>query len=507
MLCSYLTREKNNMNTKILKRAVCSLLGATLSMVALMPQSAQAWVFPAGADHFVVDTTSDDPDKDINDIKCETVTGKCSLRAAIMQANAFGVGQIRFASNVAMIKPQSALPVITAKIDIDGKRDLNGQIHLGPILTHINAINVSSGATLVIKGNNSKIKNMRISSSPANAADIEVGFGTGMDIRDNWLGMVKGNCSETTVVFRQGGYGVRVLGTVFAWQGQPAVVIENNMIGCHKEAGIYIRGSDVQVIGNSIGVYTSPINANDAANVVPNNHGVQVVGPNVLNTLIRNNWIAGNKNAGVLFTDAVFAAKIKGNLIGTTLAGNAALANGSAGIHIIGGGDNVIGGLTIEDRNLISGNGGTGIYLLHSAYNSVLGNHIGVDRFGQNKLGNGSTGVYMNGGEGNMIGCTQACQSFKANLIGGNGSQGLWVHSGSKHRIVANRIGINYTSGDQISPIDLGNGEQGLYVTESTDVKIGLAGHGNVFGFNGGLAIEVSPECVNTSQVDNLVVN
>ncbi|MCW1968783.1 MAG: right-handed parallel beta-helix repeat-containing protein [Anaerolineae bacterium] len=495
------------MNTKIFKRAACSLLGATLSMLSLMPQSAQAWVLPAGADHFVVDTASDDPDKDINNIKCETVTGKCSLRAAIMQANAFGVGQIRFASNVAMIKPQSALPVITAKIDIDGKRDLNGQIHLGPILTHINAINVSSGPTLVIKGNNSKVKNMRISSSPANAADLEVGFGTGMDIRDNWLGMVKGNCVESVDVFRQGGYGVRVLGAVFAWQGQPSVVIENNVIGCHKEAGIHIHGSDVQVIGNSIGAYTSPINPNAAANVVPNNHGVQVVGPNVPNTLIRNNWIAGNKNAGVLFTDAVFAAKIKGNVIGTTSAGDAVLANGAVGVHIIGGGDNVIGGLTIEDRNLISGNGVSGIYLQHSVYNSILGNYIGVDRFGQQKLGNASTGIYTNGGEGNMIGCTQACQSFKANLIGGNGSQGIWLHKGSKHRVVGNRIGISYTGGDQISPINLGNGEQGLYVTESTDIKIGLAGHGNVFGFNGGLAIEVSPECINTTQVDNLVVN
>ena len=86
-----------------------------------------------------------------------------------------------------------------------------------------------------------------------------------------------------------------------------------------------------------------------------------------------------------------------GNLIGVDATGRAALGNSDDGIFIhLGSADNVIGGQTPAERNVISGNGGNGLALESpdTSGNRVLGNYIGTDVTGRHAVPNAAAGVY-----------------------------------------------------------------------------------------------------------------
>src|SRR6185503_1675077 len=91
--------------------------------------------------------------------------------------------------------------------------------------------------------------------------------------------------------------------------------------------------------------------------------------------------INGNSNA------------VTGCYIGTSLAGTAKLPNGAAGVTIVNGIGNRIGGSNPGDRNLLSGNG-TGLYIvgLRASNNVVVGNFIGTDVSGAVDVGNSLNG-------------------------------------------------------------------------------------------------------------------
>src|SRR5206468_1008551 len=100
---------------------------------------------------------------------------------------------------------------------------------------------------------------------------------------------------------------------------------------------------------------------------------------------------------------------IEGNFIGTNAAGTAALANGSGGLGggiLVGASsNNTVGGTTPDERNLISGNVGPGISSQGGSGNVVQGNLIGTDITGTLALGNTGPGVNFNG-TNNVIGGT-----------------------------------------------------------------------------------------------------
>src|SRR3989442_11170628 len=78
----------------------------------------------AAAKTFTVDTTGDGADANVGNGVCATAAGKCSLRAAIEEANAnAGKDTINFnipGSGVKTISPGSPLPNITESVIIDG---------------------------------------------------------------------------------------------------------------------------------------------------------------------------------------------------------------------------------------------------------------------------------------------------------------------------------------------------------------------------------------------------
>ena len=159
---------------------------------------------------------------------------------------------------------------------------------------------------------------------------------------------------------------------------------------------------------------------------------------------------------------------VLGNYLGTDATGMVSRGNANDGIEIANGANNTIGGLTVAERNIISGNGlGIRIAGSTSAGNVIVGNYIGANASGVASLGNRLHGVFFSSlgiagttigdPHNNRLGGTTAPE---ANLIVNNGAGGGgWdgVSLRSSAGIVANAILGNsiYANGDL--GIDLGN--------------------------------------------------
>lgn len=131
---------------------------------------------------------------------------------------------------------------------------------------------------------------------------------------------------------------------------------------------------------------------------------------------------------------------IQANFIGTGPAGNAALPNGYEGIFISGSKGNLIGGTNAADRNLISGNSDAGIYLLNSSGNTIWGNHVGVGATGAAAVPNQNNGVAIYASGGNQVG---GAGPGMRNVLSGNQGSGVYLITASSisNRIQGNYVG------------------------------------------------------------------
>lgn len=140
---------------------------------------------------------------------------------------------------------------------------------------------------------------------------------------------------------------------------------------------------------------------------------------------------------------------IQGNFIGTDTTGTLARSNGSFGIWVKSAG-NQIGGTTAAARNVISGGNDTGIYIYNTSSNVVQGNYIGVSATGAARLGNQNSGIMIDGSSGNLIGGANASAR---NLVSGNGVSGVFLNGAgaSRNVIQGNYIGTDVSGGLVVS--------------------------------------------------------
>ncbi len=199
------------------------------------------------------------------------------------------------------------------------------------------------------------------------------------------------------------------------------------------------------------------------------------------------NLISGNSHFGIVINDAgTNGNTVQGNLLGTDITGRAALANGEGGMAIFtGASHNLIGGITPEARNVISGNTGNGgavIYGEGASENLLQGNYIGTDVNGTLALANTGYGIFIGGAAtNNTIGGTPA---GAGNLVSGNSEDGIGIFDlGTMGNVVqGNSIGT-----DVSAETALANLRSGVAIGTGATANLvgGLApGAGNRIAFN-----------------------
>jgi uncharacterized repeat protein (TIGR01451 family) len=392
----------------------------------------QTTVASAPADPLVVTTTLDD--------------GPGSLRAAITYANVHpGLDTITFdipIAGIQVITPLSALPAITAPVIIDGTSQPGSKVND------------------LAQGNDAK---------PL----IEI---DGEDV----AGSVPG------LEISAGGSTVRGL------------VIHGFAVG----AGIRLDGKGGDTIaGNFLGINFGGDGQTFVASVAKGNRvGIQVETPE--NTIggtlpADRNVVSANTFAEVYLTGVGATANlVEDNYVGTTPDGTASLSNSSGGDGVDidnGAPSNTVGGISAGARNLISGNGRSGVRIAEAGSNTnvVEGNFIGTDVTGTKPLGNAFHGVLIQRGAlGNVIGGTVP---GTGNVIAANSLQGVAVADASTS---GNVIEGNFIGTDLTGTSHLGNADQGVSIAfNAFNNTVGgtVSGAGNTIAFNAmnGVTVEV----------------
>ncbi len=283
--------------------------------------------------------------------------------------------------------------------------------------------------------------------------------------------------------------------------------------------------------------------------------------------LIHSIIICNASGPGILIqgTDANY-----NHVSGCFITGNGKIPFGTVGLAINNGAShNIIGGISANDRNVISGNNGAGIFISgdpdYTDYrpfgNTITGNFIGTDNTGTKAFPNETVGIniiysfnniiegnvisgnkevgigfwnnaHNNSVTGNLIGTdytgTRALGNFRGigmwnkcyeNTIGGHSKKERNIISGNSNagiqmgeNVYDNQIIGNYIGTDISGQPDLGNGTNGIGVFYgSKNILIGGTEYnsGNVIAGNNGAGIILSdwtaPTCTGIRISGNMI--
>jgi hypothetical protein len=333
------------------------------------------------------------------------------------------------------------------------------------------------------------------------------------DASNNLVGGMAPGVSN--VISGNGNNGITIIGS-----GSVGEAVQGNRIGTdfsgryalgNAWSGISISGP-YALIGGTVPAASNTISANGGDGVWiggPSATGISVDGDNIGTDItgevalgnawggvviaqgasgntLSGNLISGNSAAdGVVMTDAGTSKNfVVGNRIGTDATGAERLGNGRNGVVIIyGATDNTVGGTDLASRNFISANGWDGVALdaPSTTGNVVLGNFIGTDNSGMMPLGNTDRGVGIYGGASGNV---VGGTAFAAgNTIADNGWEGVAIVGAPNNLVQGNRIGTDDTG---LKP--LGNHGNGIGIwAASTGNTIGgsAPGAGNLISGNG----------------------
>ena len=273
------------------------------------------------------------------------------------------------------------------------------------------------------------------------------------------------------------------------------------VINRFTHSGILLDSGDGNVIeGNYLGSNTA---GSAALGNILDGISVQSSGNTIGGTSPgKRNVISGNGNDGIYVLGADLTGNIiQGNYIGTDASGAAALGNVFYGIQIFGADMSLIGGTTPGARNVISGSGQAGIkFEIGNTGNIVQGNYIGTNASGTAALGN-IIGIILPQAS-NVIGGTA---SGAGNLISGNVLIGVILSGifGGNIPVQGNYIG---TQADGTSP--LGNGSHGVRLSSWNNTIGGpAAGAANTIAFNGGHGVGGCPNCTTDAKNNQISQN
>jgi CSLREA domain-containing protein len=366
---------------------------AVVLSVALVPT-----LTASASTTFIVNDTGDQHDAAPGDGVCDNGLGRCTLRAAIEEANALpGLDTVTFAitSGDPLIQPVVELPAITDTIRIDGTTQ-PGYVDKPLVRIDGNAVCWYCRG-LVLMSNGSTIRGLSITNFiEGEGIDIS---GEGNVIEGNFIGVDRDGVTpqpNSTGILDRGS--ATLIGGASAPQIRGNCRLPCNLISYNAFSGVTLEGTGARLQGNLIGTDISGTSAlGNTVGVVLGGGGntvgsfVSFAPPSPTNPL-HGNVISGNSE-GVRLEDRADARgtyNIISNLIGTDITGRSALGNRASGITINGQGE-----VTIL-RNTVSGNGKNGITISdiegETSVISIVENKIGVDYFGS-RLPNQGAGV------------------------------------------------------------------------------------------------------------------
>jgi CSLREA domain-containing protein len=241
---------------------------------------------------------------------------------------------------------------------------------------------------------------------------------------------------------------------------------ERNVVSGNDHEGVVIEGSGTsgnEVAGNYIGVNAAGTEAvgNETGVLIYGATGNTIGGTGVWS----GNLISGNEYYGVNLYQGANNNTVIRNIIGANHIGMSTIPNIRDGVRIRESGGNEIGGSTTMERNLISGNGYSGVVIGGEGANGniVLGNYIGVAVNGTTALGNSHSGISISTMD-NIIGGIEA---GAGNTIAYNGQDGVIVGG---EEATGNSIRGNAIYNNNQIGIDLRTGSSGWGPTENDGV-------------------------------------
>jgi titin len=186
---------------------------------------------------------------------------------------------------------------------------------------------------------------------------------------------------------------------------------------------------------------------------------------------------------GVVIADSE-ESHLTASYVGVMPDGQTAAGNGGHGVNLSRARSAVVGGTAVTDRNVISGNGGNGVYIVEVAArdNRIVGNFIGTDASGDVALPNGADGVSIENARGNEVGGQEAGAT---NLISGNYDDGVEIVGPGA---VSNTVRANWIGTTRDGSVALANGDSGVLVEGAPNALV----LGNVVAGNGGIGVEVT---------------
>jgi hypothetical protein len=260
------------------------------------------------------------------------------------------------AGNLLGLSPDGTAPVSGGSFGVDIENDTQENVIGGPSARDGNVIAGYAEGIIISGGSNNKVEGNFIGAGKSGSA---TGF-------DNLVGIeIQGSGTGNTI----GG----------------SAAADRNIISGNRDAGISDSSMQTTIQNNYIGISA-------AGTILANQgNGIELEGTG---SIVLDNLISGNGQAGIASTAGVTGASIRGNKIGTDRSGKKALPNTGSGIQLQDGTNNIIGGLKTADSNTIANNGGTGITFDGGTGNLIEGNSI---------FSNGGLGISLvnnaNGGQ------------------------------------------------------------------------------------------------------------
>ena len=420
-------------------------------------------------------------------------SGPGSLREAVIAANASpGHDDINFdidGGGLQNISLLSALPALTDEVTLDGTTQ--GGYTGAPLvwLDGSGVIGPANGLTIV--ADNTLVRGLGITGFNLDGILIQ---GSDDSVRDNFIGVDP----TGTIAASNSVNGIEINGLTGA--APASADIQGNVISANWGNGISFSENFVasEVINNRIGVDVSGSLAlgNWANGIYIGQSDIALAG-----VTVRGNVISGNYGDGVVLDGAVNAV-VAGNVIGTDSAGasnvdenGGLLSNFGNGISIQGSAaNNIIGGPGASDRNLISGNFGSGVKVFADAGagNVIQGNYVGTDLGGTNAIGNYGDGIYIRASGVSAVN----------NVLSGNYGDGVQIRA-DLNTVQGNLVG---TGADGLTALP--NLTDGFWIDGTGNIVGGQeAGEGNVVAFNFGNGITVNSGTGNAIRGNSIYSN